>query len=176
MYAPPRFAAEQRKSLGQYDFELIVGIARSAKALARKNGIRPASLALALSSRDRRPPTCSNQKWRIRRSAATTTRQLPPPSLSHQPVLHVGLIAPVVGSWMQVPLALLHCVAVARDASASSVAGASVRRPRLARSGDGGNDACLDNCGTDAHDTERTLRSRRSDCVCTAGIRSWHRC
>ena len=39
---------------------------------------------------------------------------------------------------MQVPLALLHFVAVARDASASSVAGASVRRPRLARSSDGG--------------------------------------
>ena len=65
-----------------------------------------------------------------------------------------GLIAPVVGTRMQVPLALLHCVAVARDASASSVAGASVRRPRLARSSDGGRDSSLDDCRADAPDTE----------------------
>jgi hypothetical protein len=37
-----------------------------------------------------------------------------------------GLVAPVVESWMQA--ALLHLVAVARDASASFVARASVRR------------------------------------------------
>ena len=54
--------------------------------------------------------------------------------------------------------ALLHCIAVARDASASSVARASVRRSRLARSSDGGNDATLDDCRIDAAHAERALR------------------
>src|SRR5712671_3450984 len=43
-------------------------------------------------------------------------------------------------------------VAVARDASASSVARAFVGRPRLARSSDGGNDVTLDDYRTDASD------------------------
>src|SRR5438552_17808246 len=58
--------------------------------------------------------------------------------------------------------ALLHFVAVARDASASSVARASVRRPRLARSSDGGNDA-MDNQRTDESDTGRALRYSSTD-------------
>jgi hypothetical protein len=57
--------------------------------------------------------------------------------------------------------ALLHCVAVARDASASSVARASVRRPRLARSSDGGNDAALDDYRNRAK--EMAYQPERSD-------------
>ena len=54
--------------------------------------------------------------------------------------------------------------------------GASVRRPRLARSSDGGNQVTLDDCRTDAPDTGRTLRSCRPDCAQAAGARRPHRC
>lgn len=94
-------------------------------------------------------------------SAVIGTR---PPFPPHQTRPSFGQEAPFLGLMGASVSTLVLSVPVAGDAPASSVAGASTRRPRLARpKDDGGNNASADNQRTNAPDADRALHSCGAD-------------